>query len=1782
MSESLESFRRNLSETMLNFIWEQWSSIGVMANAGAAGQRLVDPEPLLLLTLEVARQDPRIFDEVVDWLMVNGKWINVVRLSRLLTADKVGRPDVLGAVAATLSRYDKTLKWRSLAKRLKPKRTGEPVHLFQKGGKPLLLEGTATDAIFRSYGLLRTPLKTRRMSTPVVPSPTPLWTSSNFIFKARALFGVNIRADVFSFLVLQGAANPTKIARQLGYSQRRVQDTVSDMAAADVFKMRTVGKAKEYFVDSESVRGLLGGTECNATWFDCRALARGLTTIWRRAFTMREDDLTPYILQSEQDKVLREVKNDLLGAVPQRKLERRAEQSRSVNAQGLMPSLHSALLSTPAYTWNRFWVPRGGLINYADGGFPFIPKKGDFWSGSIQSDHVDFASICQIPCLVFLGEPGMGKSFALKEAIRTLDVSQSGTPTKLLFLDLKSYGSEERLVRDLFESETFRSWARGEHDLHLFLDSFDEALLHQSTLANLISDKLTELPSVKGLFFRIACRTAEWPTILETGLRTKWGGEHLKILQLVPLTRADVAQAAEAGAVDPEEFLRAVESLRAAPLAFKPITLKFLLKLFHGTEKLAASQKELYSQGCHILCEEANESRIGARLTGKLTSQQRMELAAHIAAASVLCNRNAIWTGPSGGLASDRDLTLDELCAGTVGEQRQPITRESLMEVLATGLFSSRGPDRLGWAHQTYAEFLAAWHLCQSGIGLDQIHSLLLHAGDSERRVVPQLHETAAWLAGMHPQLFRELVKTDPEVLLRSDVAAASPEDKQKLVDSLLAQVEEDKLLHLDWSWTTHYQKVAHTGLADQLRPYILDSTGDRRVRLEAIRIADACKLKELAADLTLVALDSSEHESIRAGAAEFVVKVGEPACRARLKALLNLPAELDPSDELKGWALQVCWPACLNAEELFQVLTPPKRETYFGAYWTFLKSDFIQNLSPSDLCVALKWVRKQPARRHFNLSFSFEQLIDEVLDQAAQNIENAGVLPEFAKTILDRLRKHDHSFRQEPQAWQQMLRTNSNLRRCMITNLLSEMANPEKDAFYLSCCGVNVVTCEDVVWLAECLDHEQNPQNQIALAHLIRRTFQVNHAADVDAVIRAGEKFAFVRELFSFCLRPVSLDSDEARKAREQYAEEKRLEDWVTTTSQDHPVMPPPAERVAKLLDRFERELDLDAWWRLVMELTLEPTSTHYEHEGKADLTQLPGWLTADAQTRARFISAAKRYVIDRDANPDAWFWKENIWHRPAAAGYKALLLLQKEAPEMFAQLPTEVWAKWASIIVHEARYEVAGHEVIARAAYRAAPEDFLLWLDRIIDRESQRAGHLTLLRQLDVNSAWDDRLAKALLKKARTPGLSWGVLMPLLESLLAHGVTEAKELTQVFVQLPFPQEQQRRDQILDAAEALLTYCHDAWPFVWPAMHGDPEFGRMLIGRIAGRYHLSPAPIVDKLTAEQVANLYVWLVGQFPPEKDPTEQGAHLVSALERLADFKNGLVSHLRDRGTPDACEAIQKLINQFPMFKWLKWMLAEARAAVRKKDWTPPCPRDLFRMFANAELRLVRDANELFSLVVESLGRLGKAMRGETPISEFLWNKVPGTKFYRPKDENSVTNFIKMHLDSDLRSRGIVVNREVEIRRGEETDIHIDAVCKQGGISYDRVTVIIEVKGSWNRDLETAIESQLLRYLHDNACRHGLYLIGWFNCPQWDEKDYRKKASSRTECDEARSRLHSVAQKVSGSALKIEEFVLNASLRPNSDRPPHAESHKEDKEEIEHQSECQNPRIMPAANI
>lgn len=79
----ISALRETVRRELVGFAWDQWAQLGVFGHTERRDRATADPEALLLFTLEVGRDDPRLFDEVLDWLLTNQGLISVQRLRNL-------------------------------------------------------------------------------------------------------------------------------------------------------------------------------------------------------------------------------------------------------------------------------------------------------------------------------------------------------------------------------------------------------------------------------------------------------------------------------------------------------------------------------------------------------------------------------------------------------------------------------------------------------------------------------------------------------------------------------------------------------------------------------------------------------------------------------------------------------------------------------------------------------------------------------------------------------------------------------------------------------------------------------------------------------------------------------------------------------------------------------------------------------------------------------------------------------------------------------------------------------------------------------------------------------------------------------------------------------------------------------------------------------------------------------------------------------------------------------------------------------------------------------------------------------------------------------------------------------------------------------------------------------------------------------------------------------------------------------------------------------------------
>ena len=249
MKTSLTSYREQFREALLGFLWRQWSAIGVSGQAQTMDIGLVDPEALLLFSTSVARHDARLFDEILDWLQLNGDCINLQRLSRLQKEHCIGDDSILAALAAHISRGGAHTKWRTVVQRA-GKRTGDAIvyPLF-----PHLTLMDRTEEAWLAWGWQRPPGRAAWVSARLrtQTSPPPFYSSCVRFWAGRHAL------KSWLGLLDHEAGHPAEIARATGYFRGSVQSVLNELASSGhVFAVR-VGREKQFGLKRDEWRFLL-------------------------------------------------------------------------------------------------------------------------------------------------------------------------------------------------------------------------------------------------------------------------------------------------------------------------------------------------------------------------------------------------------------------------------------------------------------------------------------------------------------------------------------------------------------------------------------------------------------------------------------------------------------------------------------------------------------------------------------------------------------------------------------------------------------------------------------------------------------------------------------------------------------------------------------------------------------------------------------------------------------------------------------------------------------------------------------------------------------------------------------------------------------------------------------------------------------------------------------------------------------------------------------------------------------------------------------------------------------------------------------------------------------------------------------------------------------------------------------------------------------------------------------------------------------------------------------
>ena len=1410
-------------------------------------------------------------------------------------------------------------------------------------------------------------------------------------------------------------------------------------------------------------------------------------------------------------------------------------------------------MTSPIVNWKRFWCPREGSYQLLEDGY--LP---DFDSASFWGDPgiTTLDNLVDIPCLILLGEPGIGKSNEIIKHFQFIQEKVCETGDQFLKFDLKNYSTDISLFSAIFQNPKLQKWCKGKKRLYLLLDSLDEALLDIKILSSALPNEIRQrqLP-IERLNIRIVSRVADWPVHLEEQLVEMWGKENFSVYKLLPLRRKDVIEFANANAVDGNVFAAAIDEREAQPLAARPVTLKFLTGTYLRDGDIPKSKTELYKKGCLYLCRE-EEVRQTAGRAGKLFPEQKMTIAGRIAALSMLTNKAFVWIGAVDDAQTDV-LIKNKLDGGQefVDDDSYDIKLEEINETLKhTGLFISTGSERLGWAHRTYAEFLAAWYLHERHLTISKILSLITHPGDANQRLIPQLYEMAAWLATFSKDVFDFLISRNPEVLLRSDVVMADESLRFALTHSLLSLYSSEKLFELAWRDVEYYKKLNHAGLAKQLCSFMCDKTRNFRTRRLAIDIAEECNCTDSLNELTKIALDIDDLLSIREQAAHAIVKIGDTDAKSSLRKLI-LDNSGDENDQLKAYGFIANWPDNMSANELFQLITHPQRDNFLGEYRMFLEYQVIAHIKVEDIPVALDWVVRVSVG-HLMPGDLWINLIDKVMLLGWNYLEEPGILRPFALAAMARIANHDGIFSRYSTSSLlgkdnplEMIGKDDKKRHMIILEILSLSASQTPFDFSVAFWPTTLIFPKDFEWLLTVYKTTKDISQKSAIAQWFGRICDSNNQEQLNILYDLYKTDAIFTEAFSGWFGVIELTSERATQLKKWY--------YRTLEREEHEIKklsPPLSERIRTLLENSENG-DTDAWWRLNIELARKIDDPRFFDDFEHNLIELPGWKTLDATTMGRIILSAKRYIVDGQPSNQEWLEKNNIW-RPAMAGYRALRLVCKEDPEYLFNLDTQIWKKWAAIIwaypIWSSEKFTVFDETLLKVAYIRAPEEIRRFLIISIKKENRKDGVLELRR---LNCIWDEMLEALLVRVAGFKILKANLFQSILWFLLEHQSKLAEEFVigkvNVYETIIDDREKERTSV---GIKAFLTHGNNPqWNVVWPVLKSHFDLANGVFTALAWQH--GSEKLFSELSFDELVELYLFMVQNYPFAEDPVYQnevGLHSITPREDIGRWRDAIPAFMANTGDVNACIALRALSEKLPNNEPLKYLVFRAEFNMRQKTWRPLNEAELLDLFLKPETILIENERHLLDAIIHSLENLDCLLHGETPQAIYLWSEWKqknGNKqetIYRPKDENRISDYVKIHLERELKQRGIIVGRELEVRRGQKTDIYINAIRKIGNNVYDNIRVIIETKGCWNPELETAMETQLLdRYIKDLQCRTGLYLIGWFNCGKWDSTDSRLRKAPNYSLGEAKQRFEKQAEVLSKGDILLKPYILDLTI-------------------------------------
>ncbi|HDR8934500.1 NACHT domain-containing protein [Burkholderia vietnamiensis] len=1285
-----------------------------------------------------------------------------------------------------------------------------------------------------------------------------------------------------------------------------------------------------------------------------------------------------------------------------------------------------------------------------------------------------------VPCIVLLGEPGSGKTAEFRHRVQELRQAAEHA-----FLSRwQDWCDGDEIFDTIDDKCSFFEMVESGRPVWWFIDALDEGRIKTEKAFDVLRKGLRRLHELNALHLvklRLSCRSRDWRPSEAEQLSKFFAAveyeeqpiEGLTTLQLLPLQEAAIrALAFEklSGEHEVDRFMESLQRRHVTALASHPLTLAMMLSLcLEDNSSLGYDRTTLYAKAMERLAIEHNREHADQKPPQTLPAE-RIAIAQQIAVRVVLGGNDTI-TVPDSDARSDR--AVDVSCTGA--------KRFEILETLNTGLFTQHTQGGFVFAHQSFAEFLAARDLSDR----------LAHTAPSratplfpiEHGVIPSpLRETAAWLAGMVSPFRRWLIEHDPLTAAQGDTIRYTSEERETLLMALADRFGER-------TWQREFDRfgdlarsVSDTALRQLLRKD--RSMAVRQMTTEMIDIAEA---SDLFPNLLSIAVDPTDVPAIRAKATGILARRAPVDLAAVALSLLQLPADQDPQDDIAGVVAHFLYPQHLTTEQVLLSLHIPRQPFTLGHYRWFWEDLFpkripatVEDLHASlDTIVPLltddsDYIQLRP---YAQIATS---LLITVLDSVPITIE---ILGTWLVRLAEWTRHHGVADQTLHAQLVSALKAKSDFGSLLLHWRLANWPNDQEFLpwwhvpFYEELSSNIEAEC----WIELCRLYADQPniggrlfdevtglafrhpaivpmETVEALAQSVpayQARWDSNRVSDLEGPLARSTRQQRQYKLES--------DSRDASMVSQIHANIDLLRSghanalmWVIGSVSfdcfDRPPLNALADRYGTVVAQAIRDGVVNNWTNLADTSAFWPRSNVLPNEaviaGMGFRELYPSNEDLPTFNEHQVDCLVWRVLHNNHDIPDLLLV---LWDAYPEAFWKRLedtLLTESQLPDdghaiiwgrlaALEHMPAELTAR---IVDHLIRHRLPNHVHARRHALK-----MLLLTERpevgdLIDSTIQlewRSGALP--------APWTESSAVAALS-AR-----W---------LLAPGDT------QVFIEAEVFQGQRYRPRVVAFVNMLQELLGQRFAFDsrWPSTVPWESYAALL-------------PLLYDC-----------------PPKEVVRAGAGWVSPQDQFLEARNALVVHLAKAPAHLACGwfAQWKIDPRYGDHRdWFANLHAEIEQRRADESWTPLEPATLEAVLVG-QSALVRNDTDAAAVLNETIATgLVPAFRSDHSLVPLLWEgtKVSGDR--KPLDEKALQTAIYGQLMPMLAKQPVVGAREPEVFDAKKPDARISYLLDSGM----RVDIPIEIKWAGHADVWDATDGQVLRkYMQDPRIRHAVYIVGW----------------------------------------------------------------------------------------